>query len=404
MIGKVRTYLNEGAIYYSIEVSEQEGHPIFHLLELRRKKGEFFITNMQSFKALAEVNGHIKKNSPLFLVVNTSNVLTKIVEVSKEPDEALVHHTFPNLDFENFYYEVAPVHGKTMVSIAKKTAIQTILAQFKEQKLSLIDFSLGISSVKTISAYVTQGTLYLSNTQIEMQEGSIGQKTPLLDAENNGSFSNEINGLQVSDKGVLGFANILKYVSKDADYFVNFQDELTTHEKEFKDQRHFEILLKISLATILGVLLFNFLFFDHYYKQVETLKTSSEVNSTNKERLNELKILVEQKEERVNTILSTSNSKVSFYLDALAQSIPSSILLNVIQYQPLKKPPRPSKPIELQQKTIVISGATNDGAAFSSWLESLEALDWVSSAETTNYDYGSSNSSNFSIKIELNDQ
>ena len=359
---------------------------------------------MQSFKALAEVNGHIKKNSPLFLVVNTSNVLTKIVEVSKEPDEALVHHTFPNLDFENFYYEVAPVHGKTMVSIAKKTAIQTILAQFKEQKLSLIDFSLGISSVKTISAYVTQGTLYLSNTQIEMQEGSIGQKTPLLDAENNGSFSNEINGLQVSDKGVLGFANILKYVSKDADYFVNFQDELTTHEKEFKDQRHFEILLKISLATILGVLLFNFLFFDHYYKQVETLKTSSEVNSTNKERLNELKILVEQKEERVNTILSTSNSKVSFYLDALAQSIPSSILLNVIQYQPLKKPPRPSKPIELQQKTIVISGATNDGAAFSSWLESLEALDWVSSAETTNYDYGSSNSSNFSIKIELNDQ
>ncbi|WP_394748213.1 hypothetical protein [Spongiimicrobium salis] len=404
MIEKIRTYFNEGAIYYGIEACEQEGNLIFHLLELQRKKGTFFITNTQSLSALEEISTHIKKNTPLFLAINTSHVLTKISTQSGTPNEALVHQTFPNLDFENFYYEVAPMGGKTMVSIAKKTQVQKILDQFKAQKLSLIDFSLGISAVKTLNSYLANNTLYLSNTKIVIQEGTIENTLSFSDQEQHSSFSNDINGLQVPQNGVLGFANILKHLSKDQRNFINFQDEVSTQEREFKDKRHFEILLKASLAAILGLLLINFLFFNHYYGKVETLKTSSEVNSTNKARLNELKTIVEQKEERVNTILATSNSKVSFYLDALAQSIPHTILLNVIQYQPLKKPPRPSKPIEYDENTITVSGSTTDGAVFSSWLETLEALDWIHSAETTDYDYGTNNSSNFSIKIVMNDQ
>lgn len=404
MIQKIRTYLNEGAIYYGMEVSEQAGKVTFLLLEIQRKKEEFFITNTHTFTDLDQCGAVIKKNAPLFLAINTSNVLTKIVDASgNDPNEAMVHQAFPNLDFDNFYYEVAPMEGKTLISISKRSHIHAIIEDLKTLNIHVADFSLGISAIKTVKTYLNGNILYLSNTKVTLKGNTIDQTFPLSGEEEHLIFSNEISGLEVPNKGTLGFASVLKYVSKDYNT-VNFDALTLAQEKEFRNKRHIAILLKTSLIAILGILLINFLIFNHYFQKVEALKTTSEVNSTNKDRLTELKTIVEQKEERVNTILSATNSKVSFYMDELAKSIPSNILLEAIRYQPLKKPMRPSKPIELEQRTIIISGSTDDGKVFSSWLEALESMDWIITAETLDYDYGSTNSSNFSIKITIDDE
>jgi len=192
---------------------------------------------------------------------------------------------------------------------------------------------------------------------------------------------------------------IVNYVSKNRQKLTNFNDTNHNLERTFKNNRIFNLVAKSSLILILSILLINFLIFSHYFSKVEALETTSSANTINKSKLQELKTRVEKKEELVNTLVSAANSKSSYYLDIIAQSIPSTILLDEIQYQPLTKPVRASKPIVLNSDIISIAGTTVNGSDFSLWIENLEKLKWVTSVKTYSYDYSTKNTSSFSINI-----
>ena len=104
----------------------------------------------------------------------------------------------------------------------------------------------------------------------------------------------------------------------------------------------------------------------------------------------------------METVYNSVNSKSTFYLDELAQSIPNGILLSSTIYQPLAKPVQDTKPIELDEKTVMVSGISIDDTLYSNWLENLEKMNWISNVETMDYEYVDSKTSSFLIKIKIN--
>ncbi|ALM08797.1 hypothetical protein SB49_14000 [Sediminicola sp. YIK13] len=404
LLDQLKTYVNLGNHYYGLEVIDNQVQIEFHLLEVIRKKGELLIGSQKTFSNLEEIINIVKKGSPLLLSLNTGNVITKVMDSSTNTNlEAKVHNAFPNLDFDNFYFQAQSLGNKSLVTITKKENVNVLLDKIKELKIEVAGFSLGISSLKSIFHFMPQTTFQIYNNQILMENGSIRAIASLIKEKKVQSINYDLNGLTITSEQVLNFGAILSFISEDNHGSSNFEDTFAFLKMEFRAKRRFNLLLKSSLIFILAILFGNFIIFNHYFEKVENLKTTSEFNSANREKLIQLGAMVKKKEERVNALLSSSNSKSSYYIDKIVKTIPSSILLDQLNYQPLIKPVRESKPIEVEDNVILMSGKASNGEVFSDWIEQLEKFTWISSVETMDYDYNNSNSSNFSLKIRMDE-
>jgi len=333
VLNSLQTYLKEGTVYYSLEAHTHKDTLRWHLLELKSKKQELFITNEETYTDLKAIPPDIKPNCPLFLVVNTAEVLTKIIPTKGATNaEAIVNSTFPNLDFDVFYYEVATTNNTSLVSICKRELIANYLRQLQELKVFPMRYALGISPITAIVNFAEAPVLYTSSQQLSIEEKSVQKSEAQATTEASSGKVQDINGLNVRSASLLGFSSIAGHILNGKGAQVNFETEQIALQKDFSNKRKFNLLLKFGIGGILALLLINFFFFNHYYTGVETLKATSEVNSMNKERLVALKTEVEQKEERVNAILANANSKASFYLDEIGKGVPQSILFNQIVY------------------------------------------------------------------------
>jgi len=393
MVNKLRTYLKEGFTYIGLEITESEKGEAYFLLELKKSKGELLITSKKELQELEELPKLIQKKNPVFLCINTSNVLTKKIEnVNTTNPEAIVNQAFPNLDLNNFYYEVIQVKTQPVVTISRKEPIDAILNTLQEL---ISKFSLGVSALENVLPYLKEEQLLVSNREVHLADQTILSVTS-AEVENKQLYT--VNGLELSSSYLLPFSEILGNLNQST-RSTNFEALTENLNWEFKNFRIFSRVLKYALLFFIGLLLANFFIYNAYHEEVGQLNAAMDATSSKKDELTFLDASVKRKQERVETLSSSSNSRATYYLDLFAQNIPKSILLNEIKYQPLAKPVRENKPILLEDGTLLVSGISKDVNDFSFWLEELEKYEWVTSAETLDYDYAGKTTSNFLIEI-----
>ncbi len=396
MINKLRTYLREGFTYSGLEVSEIEGKESYFLLKLKKSKNELVLTDKIVLDRLDGLPKLIKKNSSIFLCINTSSMLTKKVEGAniKNP-EALVNQAFPNLDQSNFYYEVFSQDNESVITISKKENVDSLLSKLKDLKVQVSRFSLGVSALGNLLPYLDSPTIALSNRKLILENHRITELEPISPQEENAI---NINGLELSNSHVLSFGQILGHLGG-KEHSTNFEEVCAALKWGAKNQRIFGQVLKYALAFFLLLLLSNFFVYDFYHSKVSELNAAMASTSSQKEVLTLLGESVQKKQERVETLSNSSNSRATYYLDLFAQQIPNSILLTDIKYQPLAKPVRESKPIILEEQTLSVSGISRNVNDFSFWIEELERYNWVHTVETLEYDYVSKDTSSFLLEI-----
>lgn len=403
MLKSILKYFNEGNIFYALEVCEIDNEKAFHLLEIRRKKNEIFITDSHLFYNLQEITSLTKKGVPLLLTLNSNSVLTKTGDSIQSNDiETLVNIAYPNLDFNLFYYEVICQPNNSIISVVKKETIDTFLRTLESLKISVVGITLSTSKLPAVCSYLDDSIYSFSRNKIEIKNNQISTiVTPV--EKNIAIIDYEINSLKVNSKQVLNLSSIISFINKSKTSKNNFEDKLVFLNSEYKNKRHFKILFNFSVISILTILLLNFFFFNYYYSKVEELKTNLQVSSTNKQKLVKIKEQVYTKEERINTIKSGENSKITYYLDNIALYTPNTITLKSITYQPFKKAIRDEKKIELIKNIFFITGTTNSSNDYSIWLEKLERQSFINSIENIDYQYNNIKSSNFTIKILTNE-
>lgn len=403
MIKNILENISMGTIYYGLEICEVNGTELFYLVELKKNKNDLHISRTATTESWESLSKQFKKNTAIFLTINTSNVLIKKLDdefIDTNPD-AVINHAYPNLDLDTFYYEIIQLSEHPVISISKKEYVDNVLQKLSEHKIDIAQFSLGISSLSGIIGYLgKESSITVSNRYIEIQDNQISSIGVIR--ENRLTYY-EINGLKILNTHLLGFSNVISWLGNMIS-FSNFSDKAKTLKQEFLNKRRFYILSRFSLVFFLVVLLANFFVFDHYYNKVQEMNATIEINKQRKNRLESLDASVKTKEARVTIMTTLSNSKSTFYLDWIANNLPTTILLNELVYQPLIKPMRDNDLILLSANILSVSGTSSNGKEFSDWVEELEKLEWVISVETMNYDYTSKNTSTFSIKITTHEE
>ncbi len=392
------SYFQFGNHFCGIEHTLKDNQEILFTTVLKKNKKEVDIESCFSSKTIKETTNRLRKKQHVFLVINDEQVLTKSSKSEQIDGLNLVNKAFPNINISEFYYEIIHQNDINFISICRKKYVDRLIKEYHDSNIHIISFSLGNSIMSNTTRYIDDTSIFTSNARISTQDNFI--KT--IDYVEKGKEKEySINGLKVSSAHILSLSSALSSILNNFAPIINYQDKNVTLLDTYKQVRFLGQFIKIGLISILGILLINFLFFNFYFNQVSALNQTSQLNQTTKSNIIKLSEQVSKAQKTTEDLLKGSTSKSSFYIDAIVYTLPKSVLLSEINYQPLEKRIKDDNPILLKDDIIIISGKSNNSSQYSEWIITLESLSWIDKVSVEAYNDSKTSSSNFSIKINI---
>ncbi len=398
MVEKLKTYLLYGNTYCGIE---HNSNKTIEAILLKKKKKEIVIENSFAGTTVDDIAAKLPKKQHAFLIVNNDTVLSKFIQSTEKEQNRLLYEAFPNLKINDFYYEIDSHGSFHDIAICRKSTVDKLIETYKKQNITVIGFSLGNVMTAVVNNFMEQPSYYTSNALLTKESDQI-TGISLVEAVPKQTYS--INGLEVQNTQLLNFSGALSYILQSKTTVSNFEETETNLVTDFRQKRFFSQFIIFGLGFLLLILLLNFFMFNSYYESVESMKQTASVNSSQKEKLLKLKAVVDEKQKTVDDILKNSASRSSYYIDAIANSLPNTIQLAGLTYQPIKKRIKKNKAIQWTQNTITISGISTDSDLFSDWIQTLEDLGWIDTVTVVNYGAQTKTYTDFSLKIQLSNE
>lgn len=400
MLQGLKQHIIYGKHLCGIEHTQKKGAPLIIGTLLKRVKKELRSEHNFEVTTIEAVVEALPKNQHALLVINDQNVITKVTEGDAVDLVKLVYKSFPNIHLDDFYFEVLTQGRKHFVSLCRKTHIDAIIAQYAKHQIHILGVSLGNALMATVASFMDDSQVRSSNARIDLNNHLI-EALDMSDASEAIDYY-EINGLKVSNTGVLSFSAALEPVLHANDTRGNF--ETTEHQlkEAYKQQRFFTQFLKFAGVFVLVLLLINFLIFNHYFNKVNELTELSQLNTATKERVVAQQSIVSKKEKIVDDLLKSRDSKTALYSNEIMHLLPNTIQLTTFSYQPLTRRIKADKPISIDDHKLRISGHSTDAQQFSTWMYQLEQLPWVQKVAIESYGSSSKTKSEFSIKLSIN--
>jgi hypothetical protein len=386
-----------GKQYVGVEHFSVNDEEKIALLLVENKKGELITNQKNKVTYKGQIPEQWDKKLPFYLVVNSNQVIQKEVTIIDNSNEKLLHKAFPNLNWNEFYYEIWRLKTKSVIAITRKNYIHELISQYQKQGILIIGISLGICSIAQITDY-SQKTTFVTNNQnitITEENQTITTHHPKL------SILYDINGLSVENSWLLAFSGILRLLVNNNSITGN----LTNYNHQLQDNYHqksfFNKGFQIIVGTLLTILLLNFFVFNHYYRKAQDTSEKIVLNNSSKEEMLTIKERVTTKEKKLQQIVGTTAAQCSSMINEITRKVPSSILLSELIYNPLDKKIKPEEPIIVQQKRITISGTTISNVDFTKWIEQTEKLPFVNEVVIIHFGKSETAETTFTIKLLL---
>lgn len=365
------------------------------LLQVENKKEGLVITKKDRVSYNGKIAEKWDTKLPFFLIINSNQVIQKEVLGIDASDEKLLHKSFPNTNWDEFYYEIWRLKTKSVISISRKSYVNSLLEEYSNQKIEIAGISLGIGSICDLTAYTDESEFYTNHQLISKNESQILSLNPL-----ESTITYTINDLQIENRQLLAFSGILRLIlnnSLNTGSVLSLSDLLYDN---FKQKNFFNKGIKIIVGVVLGILLLNFIFFTHYYKLAQESSETLLVNKSSIEDVSKIKQRIIVKEEKVKGIEGMT-SRSSLIINEIASRVPSSILLTELTFNPLEKKVKADESILTKDKMIMVSGTTISNQDFTKWVEDVEKIKWVDKVLISHFGKNEENETTFSINVTL---
>ncbi len=386
-----------GKVFAALEIFEMRGNIQYAIVIAKEQGGEVQVIQSAQEDTLEALLPFLKNKPPLLLSINTRKVLSKqLSSALGTPPEGSVMQAFPNLDLETFYYQLWTSSKKTLVSIGQKTLVEHYINELKALDLHPVQINLGATSLQSLENSVT-GIFYGTNFSVEINSNGLDkyQKTTEYTTK-----KTTLQGVTLTAFSLLGFSQIIGFLQQRK---VPGNLDVTNHSyyELFLNERRFRYGVHSALLFFLVVLLGNFFFFQFYFESSQALELKLAQTTNQAEVLAQLKDKVATKEERLERIESLEQTKTAQLFNTIGQSIPPSISLETMIFQPLAKPRRARKEIELISQEITLSGGSQDKMEFSNWIRTLETHPLIKKVGITDYRTLQKEKAAFQLTIQL---
>lgn len=401
MLQKTTSYLLFGNQYCGIEHTSIDGKESINVTILKKTKKELTIEDTFEIKSIEDQSALIPKNAHAFLILNNENVITKRIENGQKEAIKLVQLAFPNININDFMYEVLVQNKVHFVSICRRSYIEDIIELYKSKGVFIINFSLGNLIIANITDFISFNTIITPNREIKISNNEICE-IEIYHFIEKADFHYVINGLATNNKSIISVSAALTSVLGNHKSSTNFDTEKQQLKETFKNLVFFRQFLTFFLIFLFSALLINFLVFNHYFNKVSILYQTSQINQNTKILVTELNEKVTKSQKIVENLLNNNHSKSSYFINEIAQDLPISIQLKELDYQPLLKKIKSEEDIMIEADVMLVSGESKDSDAFSNWVSQLEKKEWLTKLEVTNYADRTIEVAYFKFKIFIN--
>lgn len=390
-------FLKYGSTYCGVEHSFNATNvPVFNILSLKKKKKELQIENSKQFLEESDVFSFLKDQKHVFLTINTDQVLTKITDYIDEDEVKTIQNTFQNLNLKDFYYSVNSYNNTVFVTICRKVYVDDIIDRYKKKGIDVIGFSIGNTIVENIIPYIEETHFFTSNAKVTLSNEEIITIDSIFEQE-----YYIINELDVSSNDIVPLSGVLFGYFQGEKNITGFQGKIAELKKDFLDKRIFKVGLNFSLGLLLIILLINFLLFSSYSTKVNHLNSDLLIDENQKAKVTQLQEQIRVKEDLIKDLNNVLQSEISKYIDEIAVTVPKTILLDELNYQPLKSSVRFDKEMLFNKGSIVVKGTTKKDAEFSSWTGKFGKKKWIEEIIFQDFSNSKKGTSNFEFLIKI---
>lgn len=388
----IKNLIKYGTHFCAVEHSDNTQ---LFFLQLKRKQKELVSFQKGAVADFESLIQKIQGQKHVYLIVNDEQVLTKRVDTIKTTGERLVKSAFPNISLSDFYYEVYSNDQQSFVSISRKDYVHTLIDQYAAHKISVVDFSLGALLMNTLIPYIDEESIATSNAQLYIENNVITN----IKKEATSPKKYTVNELEISNRHLLSLAGIIRYYTGKSSE-KSIQKEL---QKEYFQKRFFNLGFKFALGFLFISLLINFLVFSSYQSKETIYKAALMVNKAKKTELTNLKDLVSRKKKLMESITSSADSKVAWYLNEISASVPTTISLKSMSYQPIERTIKEGKKVLFKEEVIEVSGISIYDKEFTQWIANLEQKAWIDEVSIVHYGIGKKIKTSFDFNITLHE-
>lgn len=376
--------------------TNSHGQIDLNFVVLNRKKGQIFIEKkFTGIDSLEQLNDSEFKDLPAVLSVDGKGVLFKITEKIK--NQQLIHQILPNAKTDDFYIQSKEyTQGKIIVSAIRKEIFDGIQQKVTDLGFQIIQLYIGPLALEKVSGFIEQDTFYTNKYEVIKVSDEINQITKTTESNlravnigNDELYSNEL----------LAYATALSfYISDNTEEL----ESITESRSEFLYKKTFTIAGWFTLIFFLSLLLANYFFYSQNTKELNQLTFSYNQNRELLKKLDTLKSEYLIKEKYFVNSGFLDASRLSYFADRIANSLPKNIQLSGMNINPLNTKIKDEKILGFTTNTINISGSVNQSIVLNNWVKKIKEFDWIKNVNITEYNQEVADiPANFEIIIDL---
>ena len=345
--------------------------------ELEDKKGSIEITKRWvdiSLEELAKIN---TKKLPTYFSIGGKGIIHKKVKFNDyTKEQELLSQVLPNAVLKDFYIQQTNLlNHECWVSIIRKDVLDSLLYQFKEQQLFSVQVYLGPFVLENIFPHIDNPVVKTTTHELLVENNNIIQMDSLGSVSEGEEYN--IEGEHVNSHEIIAFSSGLSHFIPLIELNPIVCNEITAIKDEFYNKNKY-VVVGFSILVFFFLLTFGNMMLNNSYQSINN--TLQYQVSSNKKYIDELKILQNElaiNEEFVNNSGLTKASKVSFYADQIALSIPNSIQLNQLFINPSEKRIKKSEDVQFNYNKMKLMGSVSSSIELNYWIKELKKYEWI---------------------------
>lgn len=343
------------------------------------------------------------KKLPIYFSVGGKGVIHKKVKADDNAkDQELLNQVLPNASINDFYLQKSLIEGfEYWVSVIRKDVLDNLIKKVKHLNLFGVQIYLGPFVLENTVQLLDKITVLTTSHELIIENNNIIQLDSLGSVSNGEEY--HIEGETINSHELIAFGTALshfippnKLISIEAPNVVEIKEEYYHRNKYV--MLGFSMLVLFFLITITNMLIGN-------AYQATNNELQYQVNSK-KQFVDELAILREEfniKEQFVQNSGVTQASKISYYADQIALSIPKSIQLNQLFINPLTKRINKAEDIHFNYNKIKVSGTVTKSISLNNWVKQLKNYEWTNDINIISFvQENLKNAGKFEIEIHIN--
>ena len=375
-LNKNKLIKGQSAIGVELIYNTKDSYTII-AVELTSTKEGIEVSRRFTDITLEELAKENTKKLPVYISIGGKGVIHKKVKTNEHTSEKeLLNQVLPNASLKEFYIQQINLSPhESWASIIRKDVLTPLVSIIEKLKLFGIQIYLGPFILENCIPLIANSSLITTTHELIIDNNNIIQLDSLGNVASGDEY--DIEGEIINSHELIAFSSALSHFIPLQQLIPISCEQIVSLKEEYLNKNKyttvgFALIVFFFIITITNMLISNSL-------ESTNNELQYQINSK-KQYVDELEVLSEElaiKEQFIQNSGVTKASKISYYADQIALSVPNTIRLDELFINPLTKRISKAEDIHFKYNSIKVIGTVDRSIQLNNWIKELKAYEWT---------------------------